>query len=213
MLAATILSIFSLATAQFALPNQFGASGMSSNPWMGMFGGQQQGLSTLGRLYGLAGSQGGSQLPRLPSNIANLPIGTAIQNGIFGINQCTANETLVSCGSECEPRCTTSLTSQPVQNCLQSCVPNVCQCNTGYVRSYDGSRCVLARDCLATLSNNCMMVGTTRICFPGAQCGSTYCPSGWSCSNPQFCFGASCQPSCVPNFGTVNLYNPRSGFF
>ncbi|CCD61492.1 TIL domain-containing protein [Caenorhabditis elegans] len=55
--------------------------------------------------------------------------------------RCGRNETFRTCGSSCEPSCTTP---RP-QACTMQCIVNVCQCSEGFVRGPSG--CVRQRDC------------------------------------------------------------------
>ncbi|XGW26379.1 hypothetical protein V3C99_007192, partial [Haemonchus contortus] len=56
---------------------------------------------------------------------------------------CGRNERRYACGTACEPTCAT-----PYPTCTSRCVPNVCQCEVGYIR-YTGS-CIPKYACPTT---------------------------------------------------------------
>ncbi|XP_043275440.1 chymotrypsin inhibitor-like [Venturia canescens] len=52
------------------------------------------------------------------------------------------NDVYTSCGSHCPPSC-----DEPRGGiCIQSCKPDTCQCQRGYLRRYDG-QCVTEAEC------------------------------------------------------------------
>ncbi|CAL2042395.1 unnamed protein product [Caenorhabditis brenneri] len=55
--------------------------------------------------------------------------------------RCRANESFRSCGSACEPSCQ----NPNPQACTMQCIPNVCQCNQGFVRGPSG--CIRREAC------------------------------------------------------------------
>uniref|UniRef100_A0A1I7TYW5 TIL domain-containing protein n=1 Tax=Caenorhabditis tropicalis TaxID=1561998 RepID=A0A1I7TYW5_9PELO len=55
--------------------------------------------------------------------------------------RCRANESFRSCGSACEPTCQ----NPNPRMCTMQCIPNVCQCNQGFVRGPSG--CIRQQQC------------------------------------------------------------------
>ncbi|CAD6189452.1 unnamed protein product [Caenorhabditis auriculariae] len=84
--------------------------------------------------------------------------------------RCGRNELFKECGTACEPRC-----GEPLNRpCTRECVPNVCQCRPGLLRSYDNSTCVRLIEC--------NKIGTAQLTTASpVSCRSVRCASGTEC--------------------------------
>ncbi|CAD6193178.1 unnamed protein product [Caenorhabditis auriculariae] len=178
--------------------SSYGQQGFGSA--LGQSGYGQQGLgSSLGYGYGAIDS----------AALLGLPLQQGLNLGLLS-RQCNYNETYMQCATSAEQRCDQQ-DSQVTSNVF-FCRPASCQCQEGFVRSFDGTRCVLPNDCLSTLAN-CLLINNVRTCFPGVQCHGRLCPYGWQCKRPTFCLGQQelCAPTCIP--GPAQSQNSNSNFF
>ncbi|CAD6186815.1 unnamed protein product [Caenorhabditis auriculariae] len=117
---------------------------------------------------------------------------------------CGPNETFNTCGTKCPSTCD----HKGPRPCIKMCNP-ACECNEGYIREFEGGKCIPRRSCPRKNVGSCARVK----CSPGDQCVDGKCYSGPSCLTAKCSAGFECQmvdvvcirapclkvPTCVPS--------------
>uniref|UniRef100_A0A8R1HPW3 TIL domain-containing protein n=1 Tax=Caenorhabditis japonica TaxID=281687 RepID=A0A8R1HPW3_CAEJA len=91
---------------------------------------------------------------------------------LFKRHRCSRNEELKECGTACEPTC-----SNPSPICTLQCIPNVCQCSTGFLRHSVTGKCVRQNRCPSETTTSSPAAQSCRANETFTECGSACEPS------------------------------------
>ncbi|CAD6189514.1 unnamed protein product [Caenorhabditis auriculariae] len=115
--------------------------------------------------------------------------------------RCGENEVFKTCGSACEPNCN----DRRPRPCTKNCVPNVCQCEEGFVRDSDNKTCVLRSECRRVLLPGTGNTSESPI-VPDIVRGRRQAPVCGPNEEFKTC-GSTCEPRCsLPLVGQICTY-------
>lgn len=115
--------------------------------------------------------------------------------GLIPPQLCKANEELKQCGRSCEPTC-----DPTPRICPAICIPNVCQCKTGFVRGATGV-CIAREYCSAAgeefgRNASSLTILSWRQCTWLPQCRRSRSQKTVTNGSLQFCWKFLCLGCC-----------------